>query len=343
MNRLAVMVVLVLAAATQASPPQFDLAWSEYPSWSTFGVAHDIKMIDGEKGKQGEIEKKYDVDIVLHLADYDACTAMYGSATVDATCITNTDILQPSVRRQTVAILPTSTSFGADCLLVDSSIQSLKDLKKEKVYGLDKSVSRFAFDRCLEEAGENPDDYTFVNMDPSAAATGLMQGQWRAAMVWEPFVSQTLNKSKNIRVMFSSSSIPNEIIDMVVVAQSSLDKPGGDRFAKSIIETYYSVNKRLHDQSVRDDTMIALGSRFANLTLSNMRQVLRNVRFYGTPQDGIARFTDSDLKETMQKVTAFAVRRGMAPERVDIAYDNSAGKKPHLRFDASYIKAVAAE
>ena len=47
--------------------PSFTLAWSEYPSWSTFGVAHEVGIINGEKGKLGPIEKKWGVDIVAEL------------------------------------------------------------------------------------------------------------------------------------------------------------------------------------------------------------------------------------------------------------------------------------
>ncbi len=35
----------------------FTLAWSEYPSWSIYGVASDVGIINGEQGKLGEIEK----------------------------------------------------------------------------------------------------------------------------------------------------------------------------------------------------------------------------------------------------------------------------------------------
>jgi hypothetical protein len=51
--------------------PSFSLAWSEYPSWSVFGVAHTQKLIDGAPGKQGPIESKWNVDIVLKEAEYD--------------------------------------------------------------------------------------------------------------------------------------------------------------------------------------------------------------------------------------------------------------------------------
>jgi hypothetical protein len=55
------------------APAKFKLAWSEYPSWSIFGVADEVGLIDGKEGAMGSIEKKYNVDIELVLADYDQC------------------------------------------------------------------------------------------------------------------------------------------------------------------------------------------------------------------------------------------------------------------------------
>ncbi len=61
--------------------------------------------------------------------------------------------------------------------------------------------------------------------------------------------------------MFDSSAIPEEIIDMVVVAKDSLAKPGGKRFAYCVAETFYALNKRIEDPKTGDDTLVALGCK----------------------------------------------------------------------------------
>ena len=155
--------------------PTFSLAWSEYPSWSVFGVADVTGIINGKKGELGPIEKKWGVDIELKEAEYDPCLAMYGSGGCDAVCITNMDILQPSLGRPGVMVLPTSTSFGADACIVTSDIKSVEDLKGVKVFGLEKSVSEYCFVRNLELLGQAEKDYSFSNMDPAAAALALQQ------------------------------------------------------------------------------------------------------------------------------------------------------------------------
>src|SRR5678816_276099 len=132
---LASLALTAIATTTIAAPPSFSLAWSEYPSWSVFGVAHAEKLIDGAQGKQGPIEKKWNVDIVLKEAEYDPCLTMYGAAQCDAVCITTLDALNPSLTRASVVILPTSTSYGADALLVPNTITDVKQLRGKKVHG----------------------------------------------------------------------------------------------------------------------------------------------------------------------------------------------------------------
>jgi len=345
MKRLAIVIGLLLVAVSPASAedtPQFTLAWSEYPSWSAFGVAGnaDVGLLNGKAGQMGEIEKKHNVDIVLKLADYDTCLVMYGSSQVDSVCITNMDVLNPSQSRKSVAIMPTSTSHGADALIVLGNITSFEQLRGKRVYGLSKTVSEYMFARNLEQRGENPDNYDFTNMDPGAAALAMQTGQKgiEAIAVWNPFVLQTLNQQKKARVLCDSTSIPGEIIDMVVMAEESLQREGGDRAAKCLAETFYRMNKRMQDPSTRDDTLIALGEKFANLTLQHMRQCVRQTKFYGTPDAGIELFTGSNLPSTMGKVVSFCRKAEMVKGDPSITYGSAPGAS--LRFDPQYMKAV---
>jgi len=322
--------------------PSFSLAWSEYPSWSTFGVAHELKLIRREKGKLGPIEKKWNVDITLKEADYDTCIAMYGSLRADAVCITNMDTLRPSLTRRSVAVLPTSTSYGADaCIVV--GVNDVKELRGVKVYGLAKSVSEYCFVRNLELLGEKESDHRFTNMDPGAAALAMQQKQrgFKAIVVWNPFVLETLNKRKDAKVLFDSTTIPNEIIDMVVVAQSSLAKPGGKEFACAVIDTFYAINRRLADQKNADDTLIALGEKFSHLNLQSMRKVVQQTLFYKTPEDALKLFTGKKLPEIMTLVVEFCVSHDITPKKPTIGYGTKK-KFPdvNFRFDPSYIKEV---
>lgn len=341
----AFMMVALIAfsvSTTAADLPVFRLGVSEYPSWSLFLTAHDLGIIDGRAGRVGPIEKKWGVDIELKDTAYDITMSMYGSGEIDAGCLTDMDSLAPCLSRKAVAILPTSTSAGADQLIVANDIKTIKDLKGVKVFGLENSVSQYCFDRNIELQGGNPADYLFSNQDPEAAATALQTGQksHKAIIVWNPFCMTVRKQNPNVHVLFDSTTIKGEIIDMVTMARSSLEKKGGKEFACAVIDTYYTFNRMLDDPKKTDEMLTALGSRFAKMGLDDMRVIVKETQFYNTPEKGKALFEGDDLKKVMEKVTAFCVRRGIVAKAPIVAYGDD--RTADLCFDPQFIKGVAA-
>jgi NitT/TauT family transport system substrate-binding protein len=319
--------------------PVFTLAWSEYPSWSVFGVADKEGLIDGAEGAMGSIEKKWNVDIVLNLAEYDPCITQYGANAADAVCITNMDILAPSLKRASVAILPTSTSVGADaCIAV--GVDDIDGLKGKETFGLEKSVSQYAFERILEIQGKDPKEFPFKNQDPGVAATAMQASiaGTESIMVWNPFAMQTLRLRKDAKVLFDSSAIPEEIIDMVVVGKDSLAKPGGDRFASAIVEAYYAVNQLMADPKTQDQTLIAIGEKFSKLGLEDMKLVVQQTKFYSTPQDALALLTGKKFQEeTMPMVAEFCVSHEMCDSKPSFGFDDDSKQ---LNISTKFLQAV---
>jgi ABC-type nitrate/sulfonate/bicarbonate transport system substrate-binding protein len=178
-------------------------------------------------------------------------------------------------------------------------------------------------------------------MDPGAAAVAMQQKQKEieAIVVWNPFVLETLNKRRDVKVLFDSTTIPNEIIDCVAVAQTSLDKPGGRDFACAVIETYYEVNKRLAAPATADDTLKALGDKFSHLDLKAMKKVVQQTKFYSTPKEGQAVLTGPELPKIMKKVVDFCLSHEITPKAPMIGYGTKQeAPDAALRFDPSYIK-----
>ena len=339
---LIILLVLFGFQTTRAADPQFTLAWSEYPSWSVFGVASDMGIIDGEPGKQSELEKEHHVDIVLKLASYDTCMMMYDSGEADAACITEVDMLHRSLAKKSVMILPTSTSDGADICIVKSHITKPEQLTK--IHALLGSVSHYVAYRNLELAGINPDRVQMIGMDPEPIATGIQQGNEdiEAGMLWPPFTLQTLGRQKNVHSLFSSKVTPREVIDGVNMSVESLNKPGGERAGLVILKAFYRVNEEMKGPN-RDKVLIALGEKFSKLTLQEMRQTTRDCKFFDTPEKGIALFADPNFqKPVMDIVVSTCTKIGMLKSNepsVTYSFDHKA-TDVHLRFDPYYMQQV---
>jgi hypothetical protein len=249
------------------------------------------------------------------------------------------DVLSPSLSRSSVAILPTSTSNGADaCIVV--GVDNVQQLRDHKVYGLGKSVSEYCFVRNLELLGEKESDHQFTDKAPDAAAAQMQTdpANTKAIMVWNPFVLQTLRTVDGSKRLFDSSSIKGEIVDMVVAAKSSLDKPGGDKFACAVIDTFYQVSKLIEDSVSRDRTLAALATKFApNLTIEDMQQVVTETEFYRTPEAGMELFSGDAFSQVMSNVLSFSMSHGMLDREPAIAYGTGEGD---LLFDSQYMQRV---
>lgn len=336
-----------------AEMPTFTLATSEYPSWSTFIVAGKAGLINPKAGGEpGSLEKKWNVDIVLDVKDYDPCITSFGAGSCDAACLTNMDSLNPSMGRACTMIIPTSTSVGADKVIgVNFTKQRGDEVKKseaigqylanKKVYGLSKSVSEYVFVRGMEKMKISPADCTFVNLEPAPAATALQTGSndVKVICVWNPFALQTLRTQKSADVLWDSSIIPEEIIDGVVMANDSLKKPGGDRFACCICDTFYEVCKRMNEPKSADQTIKALGEDFSNLSTDDMKTCIKETRFYSTPEAGIKLFTSPEFQTTMKTVVATCEKiKVLADKSPTIGYGDA---KAQLNFDPQYMKRSA--
>lgn len=334
----------------------FKLAWSEYPSWSVFWVAHTRGYVNGKAGELGWVERKWNVDIELVEADYGACIGMYSDGKVDAAALTTLDALPPALTRPSVVIMPTSTSYGADAAVVEAAkVKTIDDLRRYETRGLDLSVSLYVFARNLELRGKNPKNFKFTNMDPGAAAMAMQQkqGGLHSIMVWNPFVLQTLrNRGAEVKVLFDSTTIPGEIIDAIIVSQSALDRPGGTAFAKAVADAFYTVNRDLADQEERRrDTLVGIGEKFSSLGADDMEVVVRQTRFYGTPAEGIGLFTGGPAvpgvtRKTLQDLTPLVVRfaldYGIVKEEPRVCYGTKAAcPGAHLRFDPTFMQEVA--
>lgn len=322
-----------------ADVPSFTLAWSEYPSWSVFGVADELGIIDGDAGELGEIEKKYGIDIVLKEASYDSCINLYGSKNVDAVCLTNMDSLIVAAQVPAVSVMPTSTSDGADaCIVVD--IEDLEALKEHKVYGLENTVSHYLFNRYISDQGMDPADFQFTNKDPAVAAQAMQakNEEIQAIVVWNPFVLQTLSDRPEAKVLFDSTAIPGEIVDMIIMSKESAKKEGADKFALAVMDTFYEVGKRLESEDTKeaDETLVMLGEKFSRLELEQMKKVVQQTKFYKTPQAAIEVLTSDDFKSAMEKSKEFCVQRELTQEEPKYSFSEA---EEGLEFSTEYLEA----
>ncbi len=322
--------------------PVFTLAWSEYPSWSAFQVASDVGLIDGAKGKTKDLENAWGVDVELRQLDYKAGITDFAGKKVDAVCVTNVDALDPALARRSVAVLPTSTSDGADALVV-VGVTDLDDLLNYEVHGPKNSVSDYVFSRVLEKNLKDPAKYRWKDTDPKAASQEIVNGTSKAAMLRNPNLLQTLRSQPTARNrQWDSSKIPEEVIDLVVVGEDVLKRDKGKEFVCCLAEAFYKFNRQLDNQAKHDQLRQALGSRLGKLDPTGVDDCLEKSKFYKTSDDALELFDGAKkdkLKATMDTVVKNLTDRKVLPKAPKVGY-GPADQDAQLVFDPTYLKQV---
>jgi NitT/TauT family transport system substrate-binding protein len=129
--------------------------------------------------------------------------------------------------KDTVIILITDYSNGADGIIARPGIESVSDLKGQRVGVESGSVSYFVLLRALEQAGLSEADVEIKHMRVPQAVTAIEHGEIDAAVVWEP----TLSRYEQIygrEPIFTSAAIPNEVVDVLVVRPEVLEQRADD-------------------------------------------------------------------------------------------------------------------
>lgn len=342
----------VPGAGPDGATKEVTVAVSEYPSWSTFLVMHERGLINKERGKLGTVEKKWGVDVVVKVADYPDCFTLYSQGNAQAVCITNMDILPLALTRKSTAVAPTSFSNGADaCISADPAVKKVADLKGKTVRGLEKAVTQYLHERVVEIEGGDAKDFPFKQMDPGTAAQAMQTSQAGidAIGVWNPFKLSTLRGRDGAHVVYDSTAIPEEIVDMLVVDTAFLESEGGEAAAACLVDAFYQLNVQLGGsltgaakESLSEDEQkaaVALGSEFSSLGLEDMLIVLKETKFYRTSEEGTKLFSSKKFQqETTPRVVSFCQKKKMTDKEPSIGWDDSTAQ---LNFSTKIMEKVA--
>ena len=111
-------------------------------------------------------------------------------------------------------------SHGADALLARPEIRSLDDLKGRSIGVESSAVGAYMLQRALDRAGLSEQEVKVVSINVDGHEAAYTGGQVEAVITFEPIRSRLL--ARGAKVLFDSSMIPGEIIDVLVVREACL-------------------------------------------------------------------------------------------------------------------------
>src|SRR5689334_13738328 len=126
------------------------------------------------------------------------------------------DGLQPRI------ILVVDVSHGADVVVGRSGIRSMRDLQGKSVAVESGALGAFVLSRALALNGMQASDVNVVHLESNEHPGAFEKGQVDAAVTFDPYRAQLL--AAGAKTLFDSTQIPGEIVDLLAVRASVVDR-----------------------------------------------------------------------------------------------------------------------
>ncbi len=247
--------------------------------------------------------------------------------------------------KDSTALVVGDFSNGNDGI-VSKKAKSMKDLRGKKLYGVELSVSHYLFARALSMNGMTERDVTFVNTSDLDIEAFFTKSEVEHVVTWNPMLMGVRNHPK-ATMLFDSSKIPGEIIDMLVVRT---DAP--ETFKKALTGAWYETMKIMSGRSGTNERLKMLqciaASSGPTLTLEQAKSQLRTTAMFYEPEQAVMFTRSAELKKTMEFVRTFSFDHGLygdggkTKDFVGIQFSDGSvmgdAKNVKLRFDSTYME-----
>lgn len=328
-----------VAGVSVASAKTYKFAWSHYTGWEPWAYAQDSGILK-------KWADKYGIEIELSAPmDYIESINLYTSGAYDACVMTNMDALTiPAVGGvDSVALIVGDFSNGNDGVVAVGA-NSIKALNGKTGLLVELSVSDYLLSRALDKNGMSTRDITMVNTSDADIASVFTSNPEGFVVTWNPLLMQVMNVP-GANLLFDSSNIPGEIIDLTVVRSNAPDE-----LKKALTGAWYETMLVMSGRGPQAKESIDFMAKMAGATPAEFKAQLKTTAMFYAAKDAVDFTKSPQLKETMEHVRTFSFDKGLyagasSKDLVGIAFPDGAviGDKGNikLRFDATYMDMAA--
>lgn len=336
---MAVTLALVggMRQSAQAAGEVYRIAWSHYTGWEPWEYARHSGILD-------KWAVKYGIKIQLDLVnDYIESINLYTGGTYQGCVMTNMDGLTiPALGGvDSTALIIGDFSNGNDGIVMKQG-KTVADLKGREVKLVELSVSHYLLARALSMNNMSEKDLQVVNTSDADIAAIFATDAKGAVVTWNPPLMQC-KKEAGAELIFDSSQIGGEIIDMMVVRSDSPES-----LKKALVGAWYETMAAMVGPG--KDTALAYMADFAGGSLAEFQSQLQTTAMFYTPAEAAAFSRSEQLKKTMEYVRSFSFDHGLYGDAdskdfvgISFADGTAIGNKSNikLRFDAGYMQMAA--
>jgi len=327
--------------AVAAEKQSFKIAWSIYVGWMPWDYAN-------QSGILKKWADKYGIKIELtQINDYVESINQYTAGGFDGCVMTNMDTLTiPAAGGvDSTALIVGDYSNGNDGVVLKGKGKKLADIKGLPVNLVELSVSHYLLARGLESVGLKERDIKIVNTSDADIVGAYAAKSTVATVTWKPQLSEIL-AAPDAQLVFDSSKIPGEIIDLMVVNTATLKS--NPKLGKALVGAWYETLALMAKKDAK-----ALGSmaKASGTDIAGFNSQLATTKMFWTSAEALAFTTSPTLMQTNDQVRKFSFDHGLLGEgakTVDVVGIEFPGGKTlgnakniKMRFDATYMQMAA--
>jgi NitT/TauT family transport system substrate-binding protein len=307
---LPVALLLAILAAGSGLPAaavertSFNVAWSIYVGWMPWDYADHSGILK-------KWADKYGIKIKLtQVNEYVESINQYTAGSFDACVMTNMDMLTiPAAGGvDSTALIVGDFSNGNDGVVLKGKGKTLADIKGQKVNLVELSVSHYLLARALSSAGMRERDIKVINTSDADIVAAFSAPSTTAIVTWKPQLSAVLAQP-NAQLVFDSSKIPGEILDLMVVKSDVLN--ANPKLGKALVGAWYETLAVMLKGDAAAHAAQTTMAQASGTDLAGFGQQLATTHVFATAADAYAFITADAVIKSMDLVRKFSFEHGI--------------------------------
>jgi NitT/TauT family transport system substrate-binding protein len=336
-----VLCLLAGGPALAVEKTSFKVAWSIYVGWMPWDYAK-------QSGILKKWADKYGIKIELtQINDYVESINQYTAGGFDACVMTNMDMLTiPAAGGvDSTALIMGDFSNGNDGIVLKGKGKTLANIKGQKVNLVELSVSHYLLARALDSVKLRERDITVVNTSDADIVGAFAAKSTTATVTWKPQLSEIL-AAPDAQLVFDSSKIPGEIMDLMVVNTKTLkDNP---KLGKALIGAWYETIGVMQKQDAAGNAARSAMAKASGTDLAGFNSQLATTKMFYAPTEAHTFMASADAMTKMDLVRKFSFEHGLLGEGaktvdavgIEFPGGKTLGNKQNIkmRFDPSFTQ-----
>ncbi|SNZ08540.1 NitT/TauT family transport system substrate-binding protein [Persephonella hydrogeniphila] len=224
MKKFIILILIITASCIFDSKEYLKIGTNVWPGYEPLYLARELGYLK---------------NIPVHLVEYSSASQVlraYRNRRINGAALTLDEVLLlKDYGFEPVVVLVMDISNGADVIIGRKGINSVKDLKGKKIGVENTALGAYVLTRALEKYGLSVKQVKVIPLEVDEHYRWFKEGKVDAVVTFEPVKSKLLREGG--KIIFDSSQIPGEIVDVLVVERDFLTK--SPHVVKSVISSWF--------------------------------------------------------------------------------------------------------